>query len=204
MSTDTTIPAGDLRGAAKVSLGVGRTMSTTAAINGATPVRVVFEAEILRCADTGRGELVADDQVVSPDELRAQIARARAALDQAEKLADTFEAIPAPSPCFSWCAHGDEHPGEHESAPVQLAIPAAVVNGPEPLELISAVLFHEDDCWDTGVSVNPPGGLDGAMLHGDEIDVFADSLVVFAGQIRRMRQQANETRPGYDTEAVTR
>jgi len=61
-------------------------------------VNLTLEAEILKCADTGRLELVitTNDRAYetgSADQLRADIADARAQLDRMEQLAARYEAI---------------------------------------------------------------------------------------------------------------
>lgn len=60
--------------------------ASTPSLPSPTPVRVAFEVEILTCADTGRDELVVNDDVATPAQALAAITAARAALDQAEAM----------------------------------------------------------------------------------------------------------------------
>jgi hypothetical protein len=64
------------------------------------PVRLLLEAEILTCADTGRPELLISIgdrlyEVGTADELRAAITTERAKLDQLAALANHYEALTA-------------------------------------------------------------------------------------------------------------
>jgi hypothetical protein len=157
---------------------------------------VHLEAEILTCADTGRDELVVNDEVATPDELRDRIAAARDYLTRLHALADQYEAVTSPPPgqCFPWCDHEDTLPGEHESAEVYLPIPPGLKVPHD--ELLMAALYHSDDPslirHETEISINTGGS--GVPITPEEAEGFADDLVTFAARLRRLVHHVDDER----------
>ncbi|WP_143659388.1 DUF3618 domain-containing protein [Streptomyces sp. MP131-18] len=163
------------------------------------PVALSIEAEILTCADTGRPELVvsangASYEARTPEELRAEIAAARDRLTRLDALADQYEALTSPpaSPCFSWCDHPSEFPGEHMSAKAHLPIPTGL--DVERAELLSVAVAADDYTVDSEPEVLIGHAGDMLALPGDRAERFAGQLIDFANEVLAAVRRTTEKR----------
>ncbi|SOD63653.1 hypothetical protein SAMN06297387_1126 [Streptomyces zhaozhouensis] len=96
---------------------------------------------------------------------------------------------PEPTPCFSWCDHGDDavSPQEHESRAVRLLFPGKPINLTEPISIASFHLYADDDYGEpAGLSADLGDGTDGGVLTLDEAEEFAASMETVAAEVRRL------------------
>lgn len=101
---------------------------------------------------------------------------------------------PEPTPCFSWCDHGDDAvaPTEHQSKTARLDVPGLHYGETEPLMLASVHLYADDE-WNesVGLSVDRPDGADGVTLDLDQAEELADAAEAFAAEVRRLVAEAS-------------
>lgn len=94
-----------------------------------------------------------------------------------------------PSVCFSWCSHGRNFPGEHESAPATIALPRIPGENTPSHPLLAASLFSSDQFQAPQVSIesmDEDGVIEGVCLPAEQAEEFADRLIAFASRIRTM------------------
>lgn len=88
----------------------------------------------------------------------------------------------APS-CFSWCAHGDQFPGEHESAAVALHLPD-IAGESVPSSLIAVASIAAGPHHRPRVSIEFDEF--GVSLDREAAGILADRLITFAARLREL------------------
>jgi len=100
----------------------------------------------------------------------------------------------APSPCFSWCDHGDRYPGEHESTQAALSFPSISGLNMPAHPLGTASLYSSGQFRAPRVSVDlfdEDGPVFGVCLPPEAAEEFADRLIAFASQIRTLARRTS-------------
>lgn len=102
------------------------------------------------------------------------------------------------TPCFSWCAEpaGFGEPTAHDSAEVAVEIPGDAEGG-DGSSRLSALLHTDDNYRDPTPQVHVSHGDDFAVLSASQTEDFADRLITFASQLRRLARLAGEVRPEF-------
>ena len=164
------------------------------------PVGLALEAEIMKCADTGRLELVVSDdegtyEVRTAEQLRAKVAAARDKLTRLHALADQYEAITQPrTACFPWCDHQVLIGNVHESVVYELPAPEGMDREDPAESLLQVVLYEDDDLMDPGPHFSLGSGDDIVYLDEAGADKFLADLEAFTAAVRTLRQQQTEGR----------